>query len=32
LSKVRLNIKHKDYIYSGTKKYAKNSLSIFKKG
>jgi 16S rRNA (guanine966-N2)-methyltransferase len=32
LSKVRLNNKSGDFIYSGTKKYAKNSLSIFIKG
>jgi 16S rRNA (guanine966-N2)-methyltransferase len=32
LTKVSLNIKNKDYLYSGTKKYAKNSLSIFNKG
>jgi 16S rRNA (guanine966-N2)-methyltransferase len=30
-SNVRLNIENKYFIYSGTKKYAKNSLSIFYK-
>ena len=30
LSRVRFNSNIGDYVYSGTKKYAKNSLSIFK--